>query len=251
MSRRTFIAGNWKLNKGPADAAALARGLHQTLGNRTDVDIAVFPPALSLAAVIAELGDSAVHVGVQEINHHSSGAYTGTNSPVMARELGCTHCLVGHSERRQLYGETDEGVNLKTKAALAAGLLPIVCVGETLDERRSGQVEAVVGRQVRAALQGLEADQVATLTLAYEPVWAIGTGEVASPEQAQDVHAFIRRLLREGYPPFVADQVRIQYGGSVKPGNAKDLLSQPDIDGALVGGAALKVESFVGIIAWA
>jgi len=251
MARRPFIAGNWKLNKGPAEAAELGRDLAAVLGNRTDIDIAVFPPTLSLASAISALAGSGIDIGVQEINSNNSGAYTGTNSPAMAREAGCTRCLIGHSERRQLYGETDEGVNKKVHAALAAGLLPILCIGETLDQRNAGQLKEVVGRQVTKGLEGLAPDQVATVTLAYEPVWAIGTGVTASPEQAQEAHAFIRSLLSRDYPGFVADQVRIQYGGSVKPGNARELLSQPDIDGALVGGASLKADNFAGIVAWA
>ena len=167
----------------------------------------------------------------------------------MAREAGCTYALVGHSERRHLFGETNEAVGTKVQVAIAAGLLPIVCVGETLDERRAGRVDEVVFAQLGAALQGLPDDQVSTLTLAYEPVWAIGTGETATPEQAQTVHAAIRGWLRERYPAFVAETVRIQYGGSVKPSNAAELLSCPDIDGCLVGGASLNAESFAAIVA--
>jgi len=251
MSRRPFIAGNWKLNLGPAAATELASALKTALGNRSDVDIAVFPTTLSVAAVQGVLANTQIEVGVQEIEPHTSGAWTGTNSPVMAREAGCTRCLIGHSERRQHYGETDEGVNTKVHAALAAGVLPIVCVGETLDERDANRQDEVVTRQLLGALKGLEADQVTTLTLAYEPVWAIGTGRTASPEQAQEVHAMIRSVLRTHYGDTAADSVRIQYGGSVKPSNAASLLSQPDIDGALVGGAALKADAFTGIIAWA
>jgi triosephosphate isomerase len=247
--RRKFIAGNWKLNLGPVEAARLAEALREKLASRGDVEVAVFPTALSIGAVVPLLQGSGIEVGVQEVHWEASGAFTGANSAVMAREAGCTRALIGHSERRQLFGETDEGVARKVKAVLAAGVLPVVCVGETLAERDAGQVEAVVFRQVEAALQGLAPDQLAALTLAYEPVWAIGTGRNATPEQAQEVHAAIRRWLREHYPAFVADELRIQYGGSVNAKNAASLLSQPDIDGALVGGASLKADDFAAIVA--
>jgi len=249
MGRIPFIAGNWKLNLGPQAAAALATGLKEALSNRNPIQIAVFPTALSISATLPALAGSGIGVGVQEIASKASGAFTGCNSAVMARELGCEFALVGHSERRQLFGETDSGVAAKIRAALAAGLLPIVCVGETLAEREAGKVDDVVHGQLAAAIDGLSHDQLSTLTLAYEPVWAIGTGVVASPAQAQEVHASLRGWLRGHYPAFIADEMRIQYGGSVKPGNAPDLLSCPDIDGALVGGASLKAESFAGIVA--
>ncbi|MBT3222191.1 MAG: triose-phosphate isomerase [Proteobacteria bacterium] len=248
MSRRIFVAGNWKLNLGPADAAALARALRSSLANRGSVDVAVFPTALSVASVVPVLRGTGIAVGVQEINSTPSGAFTGENSPLMAREAGCTHALIGHSERRQLFGETDDAVNTKVHAAIAAGLLPIMCIGETLDERKQGLVETVVYRQLSLGLADLQPDQVATITLAYEPVWAIGTGVTATPEQAQEVHASIREWLKANYPSFVANNVRIQYGGSVKPKNAKEILSCPDIDGCLVGGASLKADSFTGIV---
>ena len=248
MSRRPFIAGNWTLNLGPAAAAALASELKDALASRGPVDVVVFPTALSIASVVPSLRGSGIGVGVQEIETAQSGAYTGTNSAEMAREAGCEYALVGHSERRQLYGETDQRVASRIRAALHAGLLPIVCIGETLEQRRAGQVEQVVHGQIAAALEGLEPDQVGTLTLAYEPVWAIGTGETATPAQAQEVHASIRGWLRAHYPGWIAEQMRIQYGGSVKPANAADLLSCPDIDGALVGGASLTAQSFAGII---
>ncbi len=246
--RRRFVAGNWKLNLGPAQAAALAEALRTGLADRGDVDVAVFPTALSIAAVLPILQGSGIEVGVQDIHSADAGAFTGANSPAIAREAGCTRTLIGHSERRQIFGETDASVNKKVRAALAAGLLPIVCIGETLAERDAGQAEAVVHRQVAAALEGLTADQIPGLTLAYEPVWAIGTGRTATPEQAQDVHASIRGWLRAHYPSFVADETRIQYGGSVNAKNASQLLSCPDIDGALVGGASLKLDDFRAIV---
>jgi triosephosphate isomerase len=248
MSRRPFIAGNWKLHLGPRPAAALARELVAALADRGDVDVALFPTALSATSVLEAVEGSGVYVGLQEIGSQNRGAYTGTNSAQMAREAGCTQVLIGHSERRQLYGETDAGVAAKAALALASGLLPIVCVGETLEERDADQVDAVVHRQLAGALDGLAADAIASLTIAYEPVWAIGTGRTASPAQAQEVHASIRGWLAAHFPAFVANDVRIQYGGSVKPGNARELLACPDIDGALVGGASLDAASFAAIV---
>lgn len=249
MARVPFIAGNWKLNHGPAAAAALAQGLRDALADRGDTVVAVFPTALSLPSVIPILDGTGIHVGVQEIEAKPSGALTGGNSAEMARELGCGYALIGHSERRQFWGETDAGVRSKVAAALDAGLLPMVCVGETLAQREAGKVEEVVFGQLAGALEGLTPDVVASLTLAYEPVWAIGTGVTASPAQAQEVHQGIRGWLAEHYPAFVGEQTRILYGGSVKPTNATELLACPDIDGALVGGASLKADSFAGIIA--
>ena len=249
MGRRAFIAGNWKLNLGPTAAAELAGALRTALAGSRDTDVAVFPTALALGAVLPVLEGTGIGVGVQEVEVAASGAYTGANSAEMARSIGCTYALVGHSERRQLYAETDERVRARVRASLAAGLLPIVCVGETLEERRAGRVEEVVTRQVGAALQGLETDQVSVLTLAYEPVWAIGTGETATPDQAQQVHATLREWLRAHHPDHIAQEMRIQYGGSVKPANAAELLACPDIDGALVGGASLDAASFAAIVA--
>ncbi|MEZ4323460.1 MAG: triose-phosphate isomerase [Myxococcota bacterium] len=248
MARIPFIAGNWKLNHGPRAAAELSMGLRDALANRGDVTVAVFPTALSISAVLPVLDGTGIHVGVQEIEAEQTGAFTGANSAAMARELGCSYALIGHSERRQLWGETDAGVRSKIDAARAAGLLPMVCVGETLAEREAGRVEEVVFRQVAAAFDGIDPDVAATITLAYEPVWAIGTGVTASPEQAQEVHAKIRGWLASHYPAFVAEQSRILYGGSVKPDNAAELMACPDIDGALVGGASLKADSFAGIV---
>jgi len=248
MGRIPFIAGNWKLNLGPAAAASHGAALKTALAGRGDVQVAVFPTALSLSHALSSLAGSGIGVGVQNVATKASGAFTGCNSAIMAREMGCEFALVGHSERRQLFGETDEQVNAKVHCVLAAGLLPIVCLGETLDERRAGHVDAVVHRQISSAIDGLSHDQLSTLTLAYEPIWAIGTGVVASPEQAQEVHASIRDWLRAHYPHHIASEMRIQYGGSVKPTNAAALLSCPDIDGALVGGASLKADSFAGIV---
>jgi len=248
MSRTPFIAGNWKLNLGPADAASVARQLREALADRGRVTVAVFPTALSIPSVVPVLEGSEISVGVQEIEAEPTGALTGGNSAPMAREAGCAYALVGHSERRQLWGETDEACAEKLAAAFDAGLLPVLCIGETLAERRAGKVDAVVTRQLELGLARLAPDQIATTTIAYEPVWAIGTGETATPEQAQEVHATIRAWLRSKVGG-AADGIRIQYGGSVKPHNAAELLAAPDIDGALVGGASLKADSFAAIVA--
>ena len=248
MPRRPFIAGNWKMNLGPAAADTLARALRAALVDTVQVDVAVAPPAISIPAVVARLKHSPVFVAGQNLHPKVSGAHTGCISGPMFREAGCEYVIVGHSERRRDNAESDELVGDKTRAALAAGLLPIVCVGETLDQRDQGEATEVVSRQLAAAFDGLSPDQAATITIAYEPVWAIGTGRAATPDMAQDMHATIRAWLRKTYPSFVADSVRIQYGGSVKPGNARALLQQPDIDGALVGGASLSADSFVAII---
>ncbi len=247
MKRRPFIAGNWKMHKAPAEADALAEQLKRALADVTAVDIAVAPTFLSLPAVIARLRHSNIGVASQNVAVEAQGAFTGEVSAEMIKVAGAQYAIVGHSERRQVFGETDAVVARKVQACFRAGLAPILCVGETLPEREAGQEEAVVGRQLDVALAGLSADQVGALTIAYEPVWAIGTGKVASPAQANDVHAFIRGWLGR-YPAFVARNVRIQYGGSVKGSNAAGLLAQPEIDGALVGGAALTVDEFVAIV---
>ena len=249
MSRVPFIAGNWKLNMGPAAAGALAGFVSELTSSREDVEVAIFPTTLAVPSVIKALENSGISTGIQDISASDSGAFTGCNSAVMAREAGCTMTLIGHSERRTLFGETDESVNAKIITAMKAGLIPIVCIGETLAQRQAGDVTTVLTKQLRGALKGLTADQVSTLTLAYEPVWAIGTGQTATPDQAQEAHACIRSWMQESYPSFVADSVRIQYGGSVKPANASELLSMPDIDGALVGGASLNAHSFAAIVA--
>jgi triosephosphate isomerase len=246
--RRKFIAGNWKLNLGPTASVELATALRASLDRYRDVDLAVFPTALSVGAVVPVLAGSGIEVGIQDGYHAASGAFTGTNSPVIAREMGCTRALVGHSERRQFFGDTDEAVAQKLLFTLDSGVLPILCIGETLAEREADQVAAVIGRQLETAMAKLPADRAATVTLAYEPVWAIGTGRTATPEQAQAVHAFIRGWLRDTFPAFVADEVRIQYGGSVNAKNAAALLGSADIDGALVGGASLKAPDFAAIV---
>jgi triosephosphate isomerase len=248
MARRPFIAGNWKMNLGPAEAGALADALKRELMDDTGVDVVVAPPFVSIPAVVQVLRHTNVMVSGQDLHPAESGAFTSAVPGGMLKETGCSYVIVGHSERRALFHDTDSDVNAKVHSAFAAGLLPILCVGETLDQREAGNTMSVLTGQLGAGLAGLAPDQVVSTTIAYEPVWAIGTGKTASPEQAQDTHAAIRGWLAEQYPSFVAAQTRIQYGGSVKPGNAAELLAQPDIDGALVGGAALKADSFVAIV---
>ncbi|MFH1732255.1 MAG: triose-phosphate isomerase [Planctomycetota bacterium] len=246
--RRLFVAGNWKMNKDLAGALDLVNALKAEVSDDTPVDVGVFPPFVYLAAVAEALEGSPVIVGAQNLHAEPKGAFTAEVSGPMILDAGATHVIIGHSERRQLFGETDEGVNAKLKAALGYGLKPIVCVGETLEQREAGATEDVVGTQTAAAIDGLTAEQAEGIVLAYEPVWAIGTGVTATPDQAQEVHKFIRSVLAEKMSAGVAGAVRIQYGGSVKPDNAAELLGQPDIDGALVGGASLEAESFLGII---
>jgi triosephosphate isomerase len=248
VARKKFVCGNWKMHRTTAEARALAgevRSAAEALADR--VDVAIAPPFTALAATAEALAGSRIGLGAQNLHWEAQGAFTGEISAAMLVEAGCRYVLCGHSERRQFFGDTDDWVQKKTRAALAAGLHPIVCVGETLPEREAGKTLEVVGRQVRAALAGLGDAQVAGLTVAYEPVWAIGTGKTASSAQAQEVHAAIRAILAE-LAPSAAASVRILYGGSVKPDNAAELMSQPDVDGALVGGASLKALDFTGII---
>jgi len=249
MPRTKIVAGNWKMNLDRAKAKELAAAVAARRGEAAAVELVLCPPALYVETVGSALAGakSTVGLGAQNMHDKASGAFTGEVAPPMLVDLGCRYVILGHSERRTLFGETDAAVNVKTKAALAAGLVPIVCVGETLEEREAGKTAAVVTGQVQGSLAGLSAADLEKVVVAYEPVWAIGTGKVATPEQAQEVHALIRRLLAGLSSPEVAARVRIQYGGSVKPDNAADLARQPDIDGALVGGASLKADDFLGI----
>jgi triosephosphate isomerase len=249
MSRRKIVAGNWKMNLDRGQARALAAAVAARRGEAAAAELVLCPPALYVETVAAALAAAAADVGLGGQNAHdkAGGAFTGEVAPAMLVDLGCRYVILGHSERRTLFGETDAFVNAKAKAALAAGLTPIVCVGETLQEREAGRTAAVVTTQVKGSLAGLGPQDLEKIVVAYEPVWAIGTGKVATPEQAQEVHALIRRLLAELASPTVAARVRIQYGGSVKPDNAAELAAQPDIDGALVGGASLKADDFLGI----
>lgn len=247
--RRKFIAGNWKMNTTRAEAVALARAVADAVGAESAVEVAVCPPSVYLDAVGQVLAGSAVGLGGQNCYHASKGAFTGEISAAMLKDVGCRYVILGHSERRQLFQETDAEVNRKLVAALEAGLTPILCVGETLAQREAGQTVAVVRGQMAGSLTGLTAAEVERIVIAYEPVWAIGTGVVATPQQAEEVHADLRRWLAERYNASLAAAVRIQYGGSVTADNAFSLLSQPNIDGALVGGASLKAESFLAIVA--
>jgi triosephosphate isomerase len=249
--RRKFIAGNWKMNLDRAQAVALASQVAEDSAPLEGIDLAVFPPSVYIDAVAHALAGSRVAWGLQNVYHEPNGAFTGEVSVAMLQDLGCRYVILGHSERRHILGETDQDVNKKLHAVLSGGITPIVCVGETLREREAGQTLEVIERQVSGSLAGLTADQMLRTVIAYEPVWAIGTGRNATPEQAEEVHLALRNLLETRYNGEIAQSVRIQYGGSVKPGNARDLLSQPDIDGALVGGASLKAADFMAIVAGA
>ena len=229
-------------------ATALAKGVAESVGENPEVDVVLCPPSTYLSAVGTAVEGTPVGLGAQNLYAAQDGAFTGEVNAAMLTDVGCGYVILGHSERRALLGETDQQISEKLHSALAGNLTPIVCVGETLEDRESGQTEQVVETQVRGSLAGLDAGQAASIVLAYEPVWAIGTGKTATPDQAEEVHAFIRKLLGEIFSAEIAGQIRIQYGGSVKPNNATELLGQPNIDGALVGGASLKVEDFAGII---
>lgn len=247
MSERTkMIAGNWKMHKNLAEARDLAREIVQGVGRETRVEVVLAPPYTALAAVAAEISGSKVKLCAQDTFWEEKGAFTGAIAPGMLADVGCTYVIVGHSERRQHFGDDDEAVNRKVHAALAAGLRPILCVGETLGEREDGKTFAVVETQLLNGLAGFPVSEHERLVIAYEPVWAIGTGMTATPEQAQAVHAFIRgRIAARSVP--IGSGVRILYGGSMKPGNAVELLAQPDIDGGLIGGASLNAEDFLAI----
>jgi len=248
VKRRPIVAANWKMNLLRSDAETLVRGLLEGLDGTEPVDVAVAPPFPYLAFVGRFLEGSGVGLAAQNLHWEGFGAYTGEVCGAMLRDVGCRYVIVGHSERRQFFHETDETVNRRLKAALAQRLVPIFCVGETLEQRKAGRTENVVGEQVRGGLAGFGREDVAGMVIAYEPVWAIGTGETATPDQAQAVHAYVRSLLASLYDPDLAGGLRIQYGGSVKPENVAELMGRPDIDGALVGGASLKAASFLGIV---
>ncbi|HVO24459.1 MAG TPA: triose-phosphate isomerase [Candidatus Margulisiibacteriota bacterium] len=245
--RLPLIAGNWKMHGTRSEAAALAEGIKAAVGGVTGREVLVAPPYTALETVARVLSGSKVLLAAQDVHPEPKGAFTGEVSALMLHDAGCTHVIIGHSERRQFFGETDETVAQKTAGAQAHGLVPIVCIGETLAQREAGEALAVIDRQLRRGLLGRDAAAIRALVIAYEPVWAIGTGKVATPGQAQEVHAFIRRTLAELGGRDVADTCRVLYGGSVKPDNIDELMRQADIDGALVGGASLQVESFVRI----
>lgn len=246
--RKMIIAGNWKLNKTINEAVVLATVLKRELADIQNVEIVICPVYPALAVVNDVIMDTNIKLGGQDLYWKDSGAFTGEVSAPLLKDVGCEYVIIGHSERRQFFGETNETVNKKTLAALVHGLTPIVCVGETLQEREAGETFKVVEDHIHGAFQGLTAEQAQKVVVAYEPVWAIGTGKTATPAQAQEVHKFIRDLLAKLYDQAVAEEITIQYGGSVKPDNAVELMSQPDIDGALVGGASLDANAFVDIV---
>lgn len=244
--RKILIAGNWKMNRNVEESRSLAADIVAELGEIQSVDLLICPPYTSLDRVHGVIAGTSIQLGAQDMHWEKEGAYTGKVSAGMLQSVGVTSVILGHSEQRTYFHETDRTVNQKTVAALEAGLTPIVCVGETLEEREGGKMEGVIRTQVMEGLKGFSPSDLEKIVIAYEPVWAIGTGKTASPEQAQDVHAFIRGLLKE-LAGDVSDKIRILYGGSMKPDNAAGLLSKPDIDGGLIGGASLKAADFAGI----
>jgi len=248
--RKPFIAGNWKMNTDGQDALDLIKALSAEIDQSAGdvVDVMVCPPFVYLQSVAESLGGSNISLGAQDVYFESNGAFTGEISCEMLKDVCCSYVLCGHSERRHVLGETDEIVNKKVKAAIMSGLLPILCVGEKLDEREADKTSEVVTRQIKEGLAGLSEEKAAAVTIAYEPVWAIGTGVTATSDQAQEVHALIRNLLAEMYSPEFSEEIRIQYGGSAKPSNAAELLANKDVDGLLVGGASLKADDFAAII---
>jgi triosephosphate isomerase len=253
--RRILMAGNWKMNCTRPEAARLAESVVHGVGNMPldtpkagPVDVVMCPPFTALETVSAIVSGTAVALGAQDVFWESSGAYTGEVSPDMLLDVGCSYVIVGHSERRQYMGETDEMVNRKARAALDAGLSVMMCVGETLEEREAGKMEEIVKREIVNGLAGINAERLKSFAVAYEPIWAIGTGKTATPQQANEAHQFIRHTVADLYGEEVAEMLTIQYGGSVKPDNIADLIAQSDIDGALVGGASLKADSFLKIV---
>ena len=246
--RKLIIAGNWKMNKTVAEALALVKGLRLELANMKEVDVVICPPFTALGEVSGAILDSSIRLGAQNMSENKDGAFTGEISAGMLKEFSVRYVILGHSERRQYQKESDELISKKARAAHAASLKPIVCVGETLAEREGNQMEKVLDTQIHGSLAGLTGEQMEETIVAYEPVWAIGTGKTATTAQAQEAHAFIRKLLVGMFNETVARRIRIQYGGSVKPSNARELMEQPDVDGALVGGASLDTRSFSDII---
>ena len=245
--RRPIIAGNWKMNMTPSEARALVEEL-KPLVKDAKCEVVVCPPYVDLSAVSELIKDSNIRLGAQNIHWAEKGAFTGEVSANMLKELGVEYAIIGHSERRQYFGETDETVNARAKAAIAAGITPIICVGESLEERESGRTEAKVSGQVKKDLEGIAAGDVAKLVIAYEPIWAIGTGKTATDEQANETIGLIRETIASLYGQAVADQGRIQYGGSMNPKNVKGLMAQAQIDGGLIGGARLKAADFAQVV---
>jgi triosephosphate isomerase len=246
--RRPILAGNWKMNMTATQARDLASKLIPLVAGAKDRDIVLGPPFISISAVAETIKGTNIGLAAQNLHWEDKGAFTGEISADMLLDSGCKYVIIGHSERRQFFGETDDTVNLKTRQALKKGLLPIVCVGETLAEREAGKLNEVIGRQVAGGLKDLSPDDMRKVVIAYEPVWAIGTGKTATPEQANDVHSLIRQKVKVLFSADIAEGLRIQYGGSVTPENVRQLMAMPDIDGALVGGASLKPESFAALV---
>ncbi|MBT3320322.1 MAG: triose-phosphate isomerase [Clostridia bacterium] len=246
--RKPIIAGNWKMNKTASESKTLIEQLIPLLADVTEVDVVVCPPFVNVESAAAALKGSNIALGVQNMHYEQSGAYTGEIAPSMLVELGVQYVILGHSERRQFFGETDEGVNKKTRTAIEFGLKPIVCIGETLEEREAGITNEVVCKQTKLALLGLSESEAADVVLAYEPIWAIGTGVTATADDANETIAAIRASVKEAFSGDVAAKIRIQYGGSMKPGNVSELMAKPDIDGGLIGGAALKAEDFSKVV---
>ena len=243
-----MIAGNWKMNKSPAESAGLAERIVRKVGDIRHVDIVICPSFPALTAAYEKIEESLVRLGAQDLFWEKEGAYTGEVSALMLRESGCRYVIIGHSERRIHFGETDETVSRKIAAALEWNLVPIICVGEKLEEREKGEVENVITKQIKGSLAHLNDENIVKIVLAYEPVWAIGTGKTATPAQANEVHGLIRALIGDIFSKEAADQIRILYGGSVKPGNIRALIAEEHLDGALVGGASLDEHSFAGIV---
>lgn len=248
--RITMIAGNWKMNLGATESRDLVKAIGEGVKGLDNIDVLVAPPFINIPAVKEAIGDYNIILSAQNIHYEKSGAFTGEVSAMMLIESGCTHVILGHSERRSTFYETNEMINRKVEAASEAGLVPIVCIGETIEEREAGKTFDVIKEQLDGSLKVFteKGDIPPSTILAYEPVWAIGTGLTATPEQAQEVHGVIRNWIKDQFGQESAEKIRVLYGGSVKPDNAADLMSMPDIDGALVGGASLKADSFLGII---
>jgi triosephosphate isomerase len=248
--RKPLIAGNWKMNLNRTESVKLIRAIAERTSDQAGIDILVAPPFTALSTVKDAIGSAKIYLGAQNMHWETGGAYTGEVSPAMLVEAGCTHVILGHSERRSLFMETDEMIDRKAKAAVGMGLIPIICIGETLEEREKGRTFQLIRSQLDQSLKNFREQKamLPTTILAYEPVWAIGTGRTASPQQAQEVHRFIREWLKEHFGSGTAENIRILYGGSVKPDNTRDLMAMPDIDGALVGGASLKADTFSRII---
>ncbi|WP_445664890.1 triose-phosphate isomerase [Fodinibius sp. AD559] len=248
--RRFLIAGNWKMNCGPKETSTLLQDIKNIIDDMPEaVDGLVCPPTISLTTASVELQDiGGLSLGAQDVHSEDNGAFTGEVSTEMLNEVNCEYVILGHSERRQYFGETDKTVNAKVNKALNDGLKPVICVGESLEQRKANEHKLRVEKQVQAALIGVEDEDISNVVIAYEPIWAIGTGETATPDQAQEMHKMIREVIADLYSDDAANQIRILYGGSMKPHNAEELLEQPDVDGGLIGGASLKADSFTDII---